>query len=233
MHTFTIPSAVFRAVASFRPKGHVRYYLNGVLLEVTPSGNMYLVATNGHAICVADLGKLRTTSVEPGQYIEPFRFIIDAQLSNAVEILESAKNAELEFEIPGPQSTTINATIKSLKKGSQTIICKGIEGKYPDWQRVVNSYKKPLPSWQIPANTEQKTKSPQVYIHPDYVKLIDSAAKYLRGIGKDKDASVFIQPGETETSLTCAKLDNGGYVWAYVMPVRVDTDKFIDPPSYS
>ena len=227
MNTFTIPSAVFRAVASFRPKGDIRYYLNGVLLEVTPKNNMYLVATNGHAICVADLGKLRTsTSVEPGQYIEPFRFIIDAQLSEAVEILESAKNAELEFEIPGPKSTTINATIKSLKKGSQTIICKGIEGNYPDWQRVVHSYKKPLP-FDVPQ------KHTQVYIHPDYVKIVDSAAKCLQGIGKDKDANVFIQPGETTTSLTCAKLDKEGYVWAYVMPVRVDTDKFIDPPSYS
>ena len=227
MHTFTIPSAVFRAVASFRPKGDIRFYLNGVLLEVTPNNNMYLVATNGHAVCVADLGKLRTAGVAPhSTSVEPFRFIIDAQLSEAVEILESAKNAELEFEIPGPQSRRINATIKSLKKGSQTIVCPGIEGTYPDWQRVVHSYKKPIP-FDVPK------KHTQVYIHPDYVKLVDSAAKTIQGLGKDKNASVFIQPGETTTSLTCAQLDKEGHVWAYVMPVRVDTDKFIDPPSYS
>ena len=101
-----------------------RHYLNGIFLHATASNKRsYLtgVATDTHRL---------SSSSMPIQNIENFKpFIIPKktvfQLSNLIQ--ESGENVSL----------TIGETKIRFKIGSSTIISKVIDGKFPDYEKVV------------------------------------------------------------------------------------------------
>ena len=98
----------------------IRYYLNGVCLQNNAEG-LYAVATNGYVLSYAKLGdKLEG---------EDFEIILP---NSAAKIIASCKERfglDLEYE-----RDTKQVSIKT-QEGTQTL--KAIEGKYPDWRRVV------------------------------------------------------------------------------------------------
>lgn len=49
MHKVNIDPRKLRAVALMAPKDEIRYYLNGVQIEITPD-EVFYIATNGHAL---------------------------------------------------------------------------------------------------------------------------------------------------------------------------------------
>lgn len=107
-------------VSLFSGTQDIRYYLNGVCLQNTDDG-FYAVATNGHVLSYAKLGdKLEG---------EDFEIILP---NSAAKIIASCKERfglDLEHE-----SDTKRVSIKT-QEGTQTL--KAIEGKYPDWRRIV------------------------------------------------------------------------------------------------
>lgn len=107
-------------VSLFAGTQDIRYYLNGVCLQNTSEG-FYAVASNGHVLAYAKLGDKLEGDV--------FEVILP---NSAAKIIASCKDRcglGLEHE-----SVTEQVSIKT-QDGTQTL--KALEGKYPDWRRIV------------------------------------------------------------------------------------------------
>lgn len=104
-------NAKFKALLCFAPKKDIRYYLNGVCLDVS-GGTLRGVATDGYMLGVTVLGQVDAPDM---QIILPGEF---------VERIVKTKDA---FEL------TASAAAVSASHGHS---CAPIDGKYPDWRRV-------------------------------------------------------------------------------------------------
>lgn len=104
------------------PKNDVRYYLNGVLFEVTAAGRFY-VATDGHKLVA--IREARQEGDAIGQWIIPRDVILGIKLQKADRNL--VEHAELEAE---------GAKAKLDYCGTGTVFA-FVDGKFPDWRRVI------------------------------------------------------------------------------------------------
>lgn len=102
------------------PKSDVRYYLNGVLLEITDKGRYY-VATDGHKLVA--IREARQEGDIEGQYILPRDVILGIKLSKRPVIDTAEFNQE-----NGKASLTYCGT--ETRFGL-------VDGKFPDWRRVI------------------------------------------------------------------------------------------------
>lgn len=97
----------------------IRYYLNGVHLEVTASGHVHIVSTNGHGLFA---GKIEDP-IWTGEPV-PGGFTITIPL-DAIKTAAKAKTKYL--------------TLTDLGNGRYSlgdVMFTPIEGRYPDWRRV-------------------------------------------------------------------------------------------------
>lgn len=99
----------------------VRYYLNGILMELA-SGKIRLVATDGHRLALSEQD-LDTGVEEDKQLIIPRKAVLE--LSRLLE--------------PGDSSANIVLSQNHLRveTGSLVFTTKLIDGKFPDYQRVI------------------------------------------------------------------------------------------------
>ena len=100
----------------------VRYYLNGLLLEIGKD-TLRAIATDGHRLAMAECQLLSGFSAEPRQIIVPRKAVLE--LSRLLSNDEEA----LELEI-GP-----NAVRARLSQTQLTT--KLIDGRFPDYDRVI------------------------------------------------------------------------------------------------
>jgi DNA polymerase III subunit beta len=119
MATYQIPRDLLLAVAQASAKDDIRYYLNGVALEFR-TGTTYMVGTDGHIMLV---GCHRVVEQEAmaGEIILPLDSVLAAC---------KAKQAMLELQF---DDTTRQFTLGN-------VIGKTMDGKYPDWRRVVPAF---------------------------------------------------------------------------------------------
>jgi DNA polymerase-3 subunit beta len=99
----------------------VRYYLNGLLLEVRPGG-LTAVATDGHRLAKVELD-LESDLTEPMQVILPGKTV-----------------AELKRLLVGSdEKVRINLTDRTiqLQLGATQVTSKLIDGRYPEYDRVI------------------------------------------------------------------------------------------------
>jgi len=101
----------------------IRYYLNGVLLVVDGS-NLKLVATDGH--------RLAFTSEKLEQEYSKREVILPRKTINELMKLLSVNDEEISIEFSDNQVRMIFSGI--------TLISKIIDGKFPDYDRVIPSY---------------------------------------------------------------------------------------------
>ena len=132
----TISTDIFAAAALFRGIDDVRYYLNGLYLETRTNGAR-LVGCDGHQLAVAKL---------------------DGEYPGASIILPNSLVAAVKAKAKGPQAITLEFTEgyqQYLKKGNVegifvprditltfaeiTTTAKELDGKFPDYRRVVPS----------------------------------------------------------------------------------------------
>jgi DNA polymerase-3 subunit beta len=99
----------------------VRYYLNGLLLEVD-SGHVRTVATDGHRLAMARLA-MDTGCANPLQVIVPRKGVLE--LARLLEDVETTVTLVIG-------DNHLRATI-----GAYTFTSKLIEGKFPDYNRVI------------------------------------------------------------------------------------------------
>lgn len=101
----------------------VRYYLNGLLLEIRP-GRVRAVATDGHRLALCDAGFDDQTSMDI-QVILPRKAVVELG-----RLLEDS-DQEAHFEIS-------NSHIR-VHLGKSSFTSKLIDGRFPDYERVMPS----------------------------------------------------------------------------------------------
>ncbi len=99
----------------------VRYYLNGLLMEIHHEG-LRFVATDGHRLAICDVS-------EGGQGIEDQRVIIPRK-----GVMELSR---LLSEYEGETTIALGRNFIRVVAGSDSFVCKLIEGVYPDYQNVI------------------------------------------------------------------------------------------------
>ncbi|GGC66677.1 DNA polymerase III subunit beta [Marinobacter halophilus] len=99
----------------------VRYYLNGLLLEVD-SGHVRVVATDGHRLAMAHCD-MQTGCPEPRQVIVPRKGVLEL--------------ARLLDDVESPVTLVIGDNHLRATVGAYTFTSKLIEGKFPDYNRVI------------------------------------------------------------------------------------------------
>lgn len=104
------------------PKSDIRYYLNGVLFEVTDAGRFY-VATDGHKLVA--IRESRQDGDINGEWIIPRDVILGIKLSKK-PVIDAA-----EF-------TQENGKASITYCGTETRFGL-VDGKFPDWRRVIPS----------------------------------------------------------------------------------------------
>ena len=122
---FTIPQGEFKALfdkTSFAmAQQDVRYYLNGILMEIT-AGQIKLVATDGHRLALAQYET--DTGIEgEKQIIIPRKAVLE--LSRLLDASDS------------PVQCILSQNHFRVKTDSLVFTTKLIDGKFPDYQRVI------------------------------------------------------------------------------------------------
>lgn len=117
----TLPGASLRAAMFFSAKQDVRYYLNGVRIEHTASGEVYVVATDGSAIFAH-----RETKAE---MVRPGPWAITVAATSLAALVKTNPTLVQLFETDEGFA---------VADGLGAVFAfKPVEGVYPDWRRVV------------------------------------------------------------------------------------------------
>jgi hypothetical protein len=165
-----------KALLLFAGKKDVRYYINSIHFEQSATGTV-AVATNGHCLAVARLDR---DPVEPSSFTVPRE-----HLDNVVK---GAKGGVDVVQVDAAQCTLVSTN------GRITVPL--LDGKFPDWRRVV---------------TPQQT-GERAYYHPDYAAMVDKAGQIVR------PAKVGYLIQQNGNSVGYANLND--VIHAYVMPLR-------------
>jgi len=99
----------------------VRYYLNGLLLELAGS-TIRAVATDGHRLALCDRD-LQTGLTNPAQVIVPRKAVQEIQ--------------RMLGHYEGLVAVVLGENHISIKIAGQLLIAKLVDGKFPDYQRVI------------------------------------------------------------------------------------------------
>ena len=135
----TIEHNIIKALLIVAPRQEIRYYLKGVLVDVRAQ-DVTLVSTNGTVLIAVPYPDNIEGDRLIGQWIIP-REALEAvkpckagrsSLPIAIEILPGAQTPDPER--PG---VTIKAPDTIIVTGATTTTTKPVDGRYPDWRRVM------------------------------------------------------------------------------------------------
>lgn len=121
--TINIPVSVIAAASHAMAKQDIRYYLNGMMLEKSSNGGVRVVATNGHHLIAIRSEKGTIKQRIKQQYIIPNKMIQSI-------VKSGKKGGTVEFKISSNKSL-------SARVGDVTYHDKIIEGRFPEWERVL------------------------------------------------------------------------------------------------
>ncbi|MGR5296960.1 DNA polymerase III subunit beta [Vibrio mediterranei] len=102
----------------------VRYFLNGMLLHMDEAGFLRAVATNGHRLCVA---KCRYAA---DKFLDRKLILSNAGVSYVESLIKATQDSKMKLKFNS------NYLRVDLNDGT-AIKPKTVDGKYPDWERVV------------------------------------------------------------------------------------------------
>ncbi len=130
----------------FAAKGDVRYYLNGVFIEKRPGGGVYIVATNGHYLCVyedkeafahaAFKDVILNVYQENSKKLNPVFTQLKKTDSKRVDLVDMDASADGTIDPFPKQLYLVQADEDGDNVATRLPV---LEGTFPDWQRVVSS----------------------------------------------------------------------------------------------
>lgn len=100
----------------------VRYYLNGLLLEIS-GDTLKAVATDGHRLALCERGLIETVGDRHRQLIVPRKGVTEIQ--------------RLASHAAGPLTLGFSSNALRVASSGQTITVKLVDGKFPDYERVI------------------------------------------------------------------------------------------------
>ena len=185
---YTIATKDLQAVSLAMADKDIRYYLNGVLFELDNAEGYRLVGTDGHRLHIVCKRKAQAAD----SVIMP--------RDTVVHIIKQKTHVfELEI-IPGA-----TRQIK-IRTGGGFIIVPEVEGKYPDYRRV------------MPTKLQQ---TEVTHYMPEYLADLAKAQKIL---GTEQQKGYIAQQGNSAG----VYVDNGKSFYAVIMPLRCDAPESSD-----
>ena len=183
--TLAIPRATIAAVSRFMAKQDIRYYINGLHVECY-ANIAYVVATDGHTLALGRVTRETSGDIMTGQgsLIIPREFVekIKANGNNGMPVTLS---------VDGEAFTLDDCGMKTSGKA--------IDGKFPDWRRVI----------------PRKASGEAAFFNPEYLMRCFKAGQDL---GSKRGAFQLAYNGKAAALVTFDNLD----VLAVVMPMRED-----------
>ena len=122
----TIDHSVIKALLICAAKQDVRYYLKGVLVDARANGDVVLVTTDGHRMLAYPVATDAIEALAPGQYIIP------REALEAVKPCKAGRHVlpiTIEIDVANGRENKIT--------GATSTVTPLIDGKYPDWRRVL------------------------------------------------------------------------------------------------
>lgn len=178
-----INRAALKAVSRFAAKQDIRYYLCGVLVESSPTETR-IVGCDGHTLAVH--------RSHPGENVGHWTGIVPLDAVNALLKMKATHKTlrDAPIVLTVQESGEIRADWHS-----QSVIFRPIDGKFPDYQRVIPGKLDGQPAWY----------------QPEYLQRIVDAAKdinesYIFGFNGNSAGLSYI----------------GASMIAVIMPMRLD-----------
>lgn len=153
-----IPANVLRAALVCAGSRDVRYYLNGVYVDTRKGAHIDIVSTDGHRMFAHRIDLKEVTPAELRR-----EWILDR--NDLTDVLKGATSIHLTGVDDGFAVARI--MLKKDLRGKRRQLIGMIDGKYPDWTRVLGSS---LAAAEAPAQ-----------FNPDYVGSMMVIARHLDG----------------------------------------------------
>lgn len=197
----TISRAAFIAAASVvQAKQDTRYYLNGILIEKAPpvdgkANGLLIVATDGHRLVAIHDENAEFSSEMPDSLIVEF----------GAESLRSAKltkNLDKSVALEIADSDVFISIGESCFQDSKVI-----DGKFPDWRRVVADREGSSAGWY----------------NAVYIADFEKVSRYLSNGHSKMGQSLTIRADDAESSATVF-FGNTPEAFGMLMPMRSDIE---------
>ncbi len=156
-YSFCAPVAALKALTLFAARKDIRFYLNGICVDLAQSGVPILVATDGHRMCAVDVAAHTTradldlVSAVPSQTPHGAPILDIDGILQALKLATSARARMMRVTLfgalpaadaPAPIRGTptpapakwSSATMQPF--GGATLTVPIVDGSYPDWRRV-------------------------------------------------------------------------------------------------
>lgn len=194
----TIKADTLKALLTIAAKADIRYYINGIAIDARETGDVTLVATDGHRMLAVPVEKDDIENLLPGVWV------VDRAL---LESVKPVKAGRVDFPLTlsfvrRDASTTApsaNVTLTGATNASGTTV----DGRFPDWRRVVPASADGIPS----------------QFSPEYVGSFGKVGELLGG--KTKSIPAVIHHNGNGAALVTFP---GSPAVGVIMPVRVGSE---------
>lgn len=213
--TIQVDANLFRLVYGAVSTVETRYHLNGVHIEAHPVKGAILVSTDGHRMIVAhdpegvcdeavimQLPKFALALCKSPPLVSRRRIDIDSSLPGSATI-QNVSDGKHEGDDPKIENVlTVHRVL--------------IDGKFPDWRRVVPS-----------GDRKTDTIAPTAF-NPSYLKALGAlGADIAKTVGGSGSLQVGLSDGGSPIVIRYAGAPN---IFAIQMPMRFDTVNGFLPP---
>jgi len=134
---FSFDPSYVPLLSRFMAKQDIRYYLNGIRVEPSEKGGVYLVATNGHIMLVIhDLTGTFEGDAKSYASIRLTPWFISACKSRDVKSYVLRAHLDGKRLYIGPESGEHHHTLETFVQGGSPFI----EGNFPNWRRLLPDF---------------------------------------------------------------------------------------------
>lgn len=204
--SFSFPPSKLKAGLLFAAKSDIRYYLNGVMFQKAPNGaGMLAVSTDGHRLAVIYHAQDVLAVPDDFQVIVP-----------GAELAQAAK-AQKYCDV----SITVQDGKVALAYGA-TLECPAIEGKFPDWTKVVPDMSRPV---TVPVCTNARGNTEFYGFNAEYLADFGKAANLLNA---SKSSGIRLRTHEGASAIV--EISNSEFI-GILMPMTM-TWGGIEPESH-
>jgi DNA polymerase-3 subunit beta len=198
----TIKAETIKALLAVAAKSDIRYYLNSIAIDARATGDVTLVATDGHRMLAVPVDKDDIENLLPGVWV------VDRALLESVKPVKAGRTEfPLTLTLAGVSAgNPPNATVQLT--GATTASGTTVDGRFPDWRRVV------------PASADGIASQ----FSPEYVGSFGKVGELLGG--KSKSIPCVIHHNGNGAALVTFP---GSPAIGVIMPMRVSADTSTPP----
>ena len=194
-----VPAVKF--VSHAMANADVRYFLNGMLLEVTDSTNIRLVATDGHRLAKIDLETVSRDDDPKEHGIPEGKYILSTDLVK--DIVTSFKIRVKDLD--SPVTIKISQMDLTISTPDRTICGKLVDGTFPDYARVIPDLDKPVTTVGGDPVDWSNTKIRQIGVNCNYM---EQAFKACQHIANDRGKGVILHMRGSNSCVAITAPDN-------------------------